>query len=85
MEIVELLSHSALLMELKTIHAQTTLSQTGAIVDATIAEFLAAEVGDTQYRLTGVITSISNATYGNLYLKDFSGETYVYGIARFCT
>ncbi len=63
--------------------AQTTVSQAGAIVDATIAEFLAASVGDTQYRLTGVITSISNTTYGNLYLRDFSGETYVYGIEDF--
>ena len=67
----------------KNYSAQTTLSQTGAIVDATMAEFLAAEVGDTQYRLTGVITSISNTTYGNLYLQDFSGETYVYGIEDF--
>lgn len=63
--------------------AQTTLSQKGAIVKATVAEFIAAPVGDTQYRLTGVITSISNATYGNLYLRDFSGETYVYGIKDF--
>ncbi len=63
--------------------AQTTLSQKGAIVKATIAEFIAAPVGDTQYRLTGVITSISNTTYGNLYLRDFSGETYVYGIKDF--
>lgn len=63
--------------------SQTTLSQKGSIVKATIAEFLAASVGDTQYRLTGVITSIANATYGNLYLRDFSGETYVYGIKDF--
>lgn len=62
---------------------ETTLSQKGAIVKATVAEFLAAEVGDTQYRLTGVITSIAHATYGNLYLRDFSGETYVYGIQDF--
>mgnify|MGYP000200471244 CR=1 FL=1 len=63
--------------------AQTTLSQTGAIIDATIAEFLAAEVGNTQYRLTGVITSIVNDKYGNLYLRDYSGETFVYGIEDF--
>lgn len=63
--------------------AQTTLSQKGAIVKATIAAFIAAPVGDTQYRLTGVITKISNTTYGNLYLRDFSGETYVYGIKDF--
>ena len=63
--------------------AQTTLSQKGAIIKATIAQFIAAPVGNTQYRLTGVITSISNTTYGNLYLRDFSGETYVYGIKDF--
>jgi hypothetical protein len=62
---------------------ETSLSQKGAIIEATIAEFLTAEVGNTQYRLTGVITQIDNATYGNLYLKDFSGETYVYGIQDF--
>ncbi len=62
---------------------ETMLSQTGAIIDATIEEFLAAEVGETQYRLAGVITSITNTTYGNLYLQDFSGETLVYGIEDF--
>ena len=65
--------------------SQTSLSQTGAIVEASIAECLAAEVGDTQYRLAGVITSITNPTYGNLYLRDFSGEVYVYGIQDFST
>lgn len=64
---------------------ETTLTQKGAIVAATVAEFLAAEVGDTQYRLTGVITSIAHDTYGNLYLRDFSGQTYVYGIQDFTT
>ena len=64
---------------------ETSLSQKGAIVKATIAEFNAAAVGDTQYRLTGVITSIANATYGNLYIRDFSGETYVYGIKDYTT
>ncbi|MDD3356472.1 MAG: DNA-binding protein, partial [Dysgonamonadaceae bacterium] len=62
-----------------------SIFQKGAIVKATIAEFIAAAVGDTQYRLTGVITKIAHATYGNLYLKDFSGEVYVYGIKDFTT
>jgi len=62
---------------------ETSLNQNGAIIEATIAEFLTAEVGNTQYRLTGVITNITNTTYGNLYLRDFSGETYVYGIEDF--
>ena len=65
--------------------AQTTLIQKGAIINATVAEFLAAEVGDTQYRLKGVITSISDASSGKLNLKDFSGEVYVYKIADFAT
>ncbi len=60
--------------------AQATIYQKGAIVAATVAEFLAAEVGDTQYRITGVITSVKNTTYGNVYVRDWSGETYVYGI-----
>jgi len=45
-----------------------------------VAEFLAAEVGNTLYRVTGVISKVANASYGNIYLKDFSGEMYVYGI-----
>jgi hypothetical protein len=60
--------------------AQATINQKGAIVAATIAEFLEAPVGDTQYRITGVITSVTNPTYGNVYVRDWSGETYVYGI-----
>ncbi len=60
--------------------AQATINQKGAIVAATIAEFLEAPVGDTQYRITGVITSVANPTYGNVYVRDWSGETYVYGI-----
>lgn len=63
--------------------SQTSLSQKGAILEVSIAEFLAAEVGNTQYRLAGVIMNIVNDKYGNLYLKDFSGETFVYGIDDF--
>ena len=60
--------------------AQATIYQTGAIVAATVAQFLEAPVGDTQYRITGVITKVANPTYGNVYVRDWSGETYVYGI-----
>jgi len=65
--------------------SQTELSQLGAIIDASIEEFLAAEVSDKLYRLEGVITDISNTTYGNLDIRDFSGEAYVYGIEDFST
>ena len=60
--------------------SQATISQKGAIIECSVAEFLAAAVGNTQYRITGVIQSVANASYGNVYIKDFSGEAYVYGI-----
>lgn len=63
--------------------SETTIMQLGAIVKASVANFLAAPVGETQYRLTGIVTKIKNAEYGNVYLKDFSGEVYVYGLHGF--
>ncbi len=63
--------------------SQTSLMQAGAIIDASIAEFLAAEVDNTQYRLSGVISKLDDPTSGKLYLKDFSGETYVYKVQDF--
>ena len=60
--------------------AQATIYQKGSIVACSIQEFLEAPVGDTQYRITGVITKVANASYGNVYVRDWSGETYVYGI-----
>ncbi len=59
---------------------QTTISQEGSIVPVSIAEFNAAEVGNALYRITGYISSIANEKYGNVYVKDYSAETYVYGI-----
>lgn len=63
--------------------SEAMLTQKGAIVPATIAEFLAAKVGEKQYRVSGIITKIVNTKYGNFYIKDFSGETFVYGLANF--
>lgn len=60
--------------------SQATITQKGAIVECTVAEFLAAPVSNSQYRVTGVITKIAKAEYGNIYIKDFSGEAYVYGV-----
>ncbi|MBO4917072.1 MAG: DNA-binding protein [Bacteroidales bacterium] len=60
--------------------AQQSLTQKGAIVECSVADFLAAPVGNTQYRITGVIGSVANASYGNVYIRDWSGEAYVYGI-----
>lgn len=53
------------------------------IKEATVAEFIAAEVSTTQlYRLTGTITEIQNTTYGNLMLKDATGEVLIYGVKK---
>lgn len=66
--------------------ASTNLSQKGAIKNVSVADFLAAPVDANQsYRLSGVITEIANTKYGNLNIKDFSGEAYVYGIKDFET
>ncbi len=52
----------------------------GEVVKATVAEFLAAAEGNTVYELTGVITNVANADYGNFDLKDETGTVYVYGL-----
>ena len=64
----------------KTYSSEAVITQKGAIVECSIADFLAAPVGDTQYRVTGVITSVAKAEYGNIYIKDATGEAYVYGV-----
>ena len=49
----------------------------------TIAEFLAAEVNaEVWYELTGVITDIKNADYGNVIIKDETGSVYIYGLTK---
>lgn len=55
-----------------------TIKQTGAIVAATVAEFLAAAEDDTQYRLTGVIQKVTKASSGDFVLRDWSGEVSIY-------
>lgn len=65
--------------------SQAKLTQKGSIVQASIADFLAAAVGDTQYRLSGIITKVASSPNGNFDLTDFSGKTYVYKLADFAT
>ena len=60
-----------------------TIQQTAAeppFKVATVAEFIAAAEDETIYELTGVITSVTNTTYGNFYLKDETGEVLIYGL-----
>ena len=53
--------------------------QEGAIIQATAEQINAAADGETLYRLTGVVKSIANGKYGNIYISDYTGEVYVYG------
>ena len=54
-------------------------TQEGAIIETTADQINAAEDGATLYRITGVVKSIANGTYGNIYIADYTGEVYVYG------
>ncbi len=68
--------------------ASLSLSQKGAIVEITAAEFNQLEDGTALYKIKGVITSIvmdkSDASkynkYGNFYIQDGTGSVYVYGL-----
>lgn len=52
-----------------------TFTQKGAVIAATVEEFLAAAMDDTQYRVTGVITKISSsAQYHNANITVSSGN-----------
>ena len=64
----------------KTYTSQATINQKGAIIEGPISDFLAAEVGDTQYRLTGVITELyaSDKQGKSFYIADYSGQVLIY-------
>ena len=68
-----------------TYSCEQSFTQKGAILEVPVADFLAAEVGDTQYRMTGVITSLygSDKQGKSFYLKDYSGETLIYRVEGF--
>lgn len=62
-----------------------TINQKGAatLETVTIAQFLTKSESTTAwYQLTGMIISIEDTTYGNLTIKDDSGEVYVYGLKK---
>ena len=64
----------------KAYNCSLVLTQKGAILEVSIAEFLAAEVGDTQYRLTGLIISeyAADKQGQSFTIRDWSGEVLVY-------
>ena len=50
------------------------------MVEVTAEQFLAAAEDSTIYKLTGEITRVANATYGNFDITDATGTVYVYGL-----
>jgi hypothetical protein len=62
-----------------------TLSQKGSIQEVSVADFLAAEVGDAQFRMTGIVTELyaSDKQGESFYIRDYSGQTLVYRAAGF--
>ena len=69
----------------KNYNTETTISQKGSIVAASVAEFLAAAVGSAQFRLTGIITSLyEKDTQGKSFtISDWSGEVLAYRVEGF--
>ncbi len=59
---------------------ELTFKQEGTIAEVTVAEFLAAEVGDALYKLTGKVSGLKAGDYGNFHLVDATGSVYVYGL-----
>ena len=61
---------------------QVAITQKGAIVEVSVADFLAAEVGNTQYRITGVVMEeyASDKNGESFYIQDWSGKTLVYRV-----
>lgn len=56
---------------------------TADVKTVTVAEFIKAEVSQTQkYQLTGKITGSINTQYGNFDLEDATGTVYVYGLTK---
>ena len=68
--------------------ADVTVAQQGApkFETLTIAQFIDKAAGTGEwYRLTGIITQICDNTakaYGNFYIKDDTGEVFVYGVTK---
>ena len=58
--------------------SKVDIAQKGAVVPLTVAEFNAKEVGDAQYRLTGLVTKVDDAAAGKYYISDYTGQVYVY-------
>ncbi len=62
----------------QTITVRQKVKEPPVPTDAIVADVLAGNEGSL-FRVSGYINNITNNTYGNYYLKDYSGELYIYG------
>ena len=64
----------------KTYSCEVAVTQLGAILEVPVSDFLAAAEDDTQYRITGIITSLyaSDKQGKSFTLRDYSGEVLIY-------
>ena len=60
--------------------SEATINQKGAIVAATVQQFIDADENDTVYRVQGVITGMyaSDKQNKSFYIRDYSGEVLIY-------
>ena len=57
-----------------------TVTQDGSIIDATVADVLAAEDDPyVLYRVTGYISKVNNLSKGRIYITDYTGTVYAFG------
>ena len=70
-----------------TLSAEDLESETCAVTRTNIQDATAAEVNEAEdgkvFRLTGLVSSVDNEKYGNLYIEDYTGKVYVYGTNNF--
>ena len=64
---------------------ELTVTQKGAIIACSVADFLAAAEDNTQYRLEGIIVNgySGDKTGNSFYIRDWSGETLIYKTDNF--
>lgn len=67
----------------KTYSTKTNIKQKGAIVAATVQQFISAAEGDAQYRITGSVSNLKSN--GSFKLTDFSGSVDIYKAADVAT
>jgi len=63
-----------------TMITSVTKAEESNAIKVTVAEFLAAAEDDTIYELTGEVTSVTDTLWGNFYIKDTTGEVFIYGL-----